>query len=276
MKRPIIKIDEEKCDGCGACIVNCPEGALKIIDGKARLVKEILCDGLGACIGHCPQDAIIIEKRESEDYDEIKVVENVLKEGKEVLEAHLKHLKDHGQNEYLKQAQEYLKENNIPFSVEASTPEPVPCGCPGAVMKDLRAPAEETVEDAPSGEGLSSELRQWPIQLHLVNPIAPYFKDSDLLVSADCVPFSYPGFHSHFLKGKTLVIFCPKLDGAKDLYAEKLVEIFKLNNIKSVTALHMEVPCCFGTVSLVKEALEVSGKDIEFKELTISMQGKIK
>lgn len=271
-KRKIIKIDEEKCNGCGLCVPNCPEGALQIIDGKARLVGELLCDGLGACIGECPQGAIIIEEREAQEYSEDKVMENVSKAGAGVIAAHLKHLKNHGQEEYLKQANKYLKKHKIDISQEAAADE-LPCGCPGTMIRDFRKESETKV--MASTISTSSQLQQWPIQLQLLNPLAPYFKDADLVITADCIPFSYPNFHDRFLKGKALIIFCPKLDKTLDMYLEKLAAIFKQNNIKSITLLHMEVPCCFGLVTLVQEALKKSGKSIILKEYTISVDGKL-
>ncbi|MCP4650879.1 MAG: 4Fe-4S dicluster domain-containing protein [PVC group bacterium] len=273
-KRQIIKIDEEKCNGCGVCVPDCPEGALQVIDGKARLVGELLCDGLGACIGRCPEGAIEIEEREAEPYDEIKVMDNVVKAGDKVIAAHLKHLKDHNQDDYLEQAGAYLKEHNIPVPVLEEKETNLPCGCPGTMMKDFRADESAAPVQETSVSGLS-QLRQWPIQLHLLNPQAPYFKDAELVIAADCVPFSYAGFHQRFLKGKTLMIFCPKLDTAKDVYVQKMADIFKNNNIKSITMVHMEVPCCFGLMALVEEALKLSGKNIILKEYNISLKGEI-
>lgn len=220
-KRKIIKIDESKCTGCGDCIPNCHEGALQIIDGKARLVNDVFCDGLGACLGHCPEGAITIEEREAEPYDEAKVKEALKKE-----ETH----KTHAHNG----------------------------ACPGLKVMDFK--------------GGASELRQWPVQIKLVPPSAPYLKNADLLVAADCVPFAYADFHGDLLSGKTLLIGCPKLDDA-ELYVEKLTEILKNNDIKSITCAHMEVPCCFGLVSIVKQALEASGKKIPFCETTIGIKG---
>jgi len=271
-KRKIIKIDEKKCNGCGLCVPNCPEGALQIIDGKARLVGELLCDGLGACIGECPEGAITIEEREAVEYNEDEVMKNVSKSGPGVITAHLKHLKDHGQEDYLEQAHKYLKKHKIDIPKEEES-DKLPCGCPGTMMRDFRK--EKKVETKVSTVSTSSQLQQWPIQLQLVSPLAPYFKDADLVIAADCVPFSYANFHERFLKDKALVIFCPKLDKTLDIYVEKLAAIFKQNNIKSITLLHMEVPCCFGLVTLVQEALKKSGKNIIIKEYTVSVKGEI-
>lgn len=274
-KRRIISIDEKKCTGCGLCIPNCPEGAIQIIDGKARLVSDLFCDGLGACLGHCPEGAITIEEREAEKYDERKVMENIVKAGPNVITAHIDHLRAHNEHAYLKTALEYLKEKNINIMEEGgSHMAHHGGGCPGMQVVDNRnEPREPAGGVAPAHVG--SELRQWPIQLHLLNPHAPYFQDADLLIAADCVAFSFGNFHPRFLKGKTLVILCPKLDDGIDSYREKLTEIFKDNNIKSVTIAHMEVPCCFGTVQLVEEALKKSGKNIVMKEYTVSLKGEI-
>jgi NAD-dependent dihydropyrimidine dehydrogenase PreA subunit len=275
MKRKIIKIDEEKCNGCGKCVPDCPEGALQIIDGKARLVGELLCDGLGACIGNCPEGAITIEEREAEEYDERKAMKNIVAKGPAMIKAHLKHLKDHSQDEYLKIAKDFLQEKKItvPELEDAGHTGPHGGACPGSMMMSFggtTSPAHQTAGPAPS-----SELRQWPVQLQLLNPSAPYFKNVDLVIAADCVPFAYADFHRRFLKDKVLIIFCPKLDTTLEEYVEKLTAIFKNNDIKSVTILHMEVPCCFGTVSLVEEALKKSGKNILVKDYTISLRGEI-
>jgi len=237
-KRKIVKIDEEKCTGCGLCIPNCAEGALQIVDGKAKLVKVIYCDGLGACLGHCPEDAITIEEREANAFDE------------KATERHLEELKN----------KEAKKKD-------------LPCGCPGTAVKTLK---KQGTRDKGSGKQKSeSELGNWPIQLMLIPTEAPYLKGADLLIAADCVAFSYPDFHQDFLKDKVLVVGCPKLDAAT-VYEEKLAEIFKANDIKSITVLHMEVPCCFGLNQIVGEALRFSGKKILLKEITIGLKGDIK
>ncbi|HBG62502.1 MAG: 4Fe-4S ferredoxin [Omnitrophica WOR_2 bacterium GWF2_38_59] len=274
MKRQIIKIDENKCTGCGLCVPNCPEGALKVIDGKARLVGELLCDGLGACIGNCPEGAILIEERDAEAYDEKKVMGNIVRSGPAVLAAHLKHLKEHDQDDYLKIAEEYMKDNNIEEPEVNISDKPMACGCPGTMMRDFRK--EDSPAKAQSSTGaVQSELRQWPTQLHLVNPHAPYFADADLLVAADCTAFAFGDFHRRFLKGKALVMFCPKLDTTMDMYVEKLTAIIRDNNIKSITVAKMEVPCCYGALSLTEQALKASGKNIVLKEYTVGIQGGI-
>ena len=278
-KRKIIRIDEKKCNGCGLCIPNCPEGAIQIIDKKARLVSDLFCDGLGACIGHCPQGAITIEERKAQEYDEKKVMENIARQGENVIKAHLEHLKSHNQHEYLKQALDFLKEKNIesPFKEKARHQADKPsskCGCPGSKVIDF---AKEKDVVAVEGERLPkrpSQLRQWPIQIMLIPPSAPYFKGADLLIASDCVAFSYGDFHEDLLKGKVLLIGCPKLDDA-EFYKEKLAAVFKENDIKSVTCAHMEVPCCFGMIEIVRSAVKASGKDIPFKDITVGIKGEI-
>ncbi|MCP4132098.1 MAG: 4Fe-4S dicluster domain-containing protein [bacterium] len=284
MKREIIKIDTEKCNGCGLCVPDCPEGALQIIDGKAQLVGDLFCDGLGACISTCPEDAIIIEEREAEPYNERTVMENIIKQGPNVVKAHLKHLDEHGEQGFLNEALELLKEKNIAVPDYKDKPE-AGChgghdhqghqgGCPGSMAMDLR----DKPKAQSSGGGnvsVDSELRQWPIQLKLLNPSAPYFDNADLLLAADCVPFSYGNFHQRFLKDKIVIMFCPKLDPYMDEYVDKLTEILLNHEIKSITVARMEVPCCGGISMALQEALNRSGKNIFVKESTISIKGEI-
>ena len=262
MKRQIIEIDENKCNGCGACIPNCPEGALQVIDGKARLVSDLFCDGLGACIGQCPQGAIRTVEREAEPYDERKVMENIVKQGTNTIAAHLKHLKNHGEMKLLSEAMDYLRERNIPVPAAVHAG-----GCPGSLARKLHPAAPGT----PGGG--ASALRQWPIQLRLINPDAEYFDDADLLVSADCVAHAHGAFHRDLLAGKILIIFCPKLDQDLAAYVEKLARIFSQHRIKSITVARMEVPCCGGTVMVVKKALEQAGKDIPLKTVIVGIDG---
>jgi len=231
-KRKIIKIDESKCNGCGLCVPNCAEGAIKIIDGKARLVSDVLCDGLGACLGHCPEGAISIEEREAGAFDE-----------KAVHAAKVGHFHEHG-------------------------------GCPGSRVMDLSKKARSGRNEKSSGPH-DSELRQWPVQIKLVSPDAPYFNNADLLIAADCVPFAYADFHENLLKGKILLVGCPKLDDI-GYYKEKLSEIISNNNIRSVAYAHMEVPCCFGFVPAIKDAIKSSGKNIPFEDITITIDGERK
>jgi ferredoxin len=269
MKRQIIKIDNDKCDGCGLCIPNCPEGALQVIDGKVRMVGDLLCDGLGACIGHCPKGALLVEEREAEPYDEKKTMENIIKGGEELIKAHLEHLKSHGQTAYLEAAHEFLEEHDMTPPAHGHGAHQG--GCPGMKTMDLK-PAQGSTS-VPQNNSAVSELRQWPIQLHLLNPKAPYFQNAELLIAADCVPFAFPNFHARFLKGKILIILCPKLDQSMDAYLEQLTLILRENTIKSATVAHMEVPCCFGTVGLVEEAVQRSGKNVTIKEYTIALNG---
>ena len=278
-KRKIIKIDEEKCNGCGLCIPNCPEGALQIIDGKARLISDLFCDGLGACIGHCPEGAITIEEREAQEYDERKVMANIVGQGKNVTKAHLEHLKDHNQHEYLKQAIDYLKEKNIeiPLGEEVvlhahAHPMPDFSSCPGSKVMDFRKKEGSSTKKKPVSTQ-ESQLKTWPVQIMLIPPHAPYLDNADLLISADCVPFAYADFHADLLRGKILLVGCPKLDNT-EIYQEKISQILKNNHIKSITYAHMEVPCCFGLVSIIKRAISASGKDIPFKEVVISIKGE--
>lgn len=238
--RKIVKIDEETCNGCGLCIPNCAEGALQIIDGKAKLISDKFCDGLGACLGHCPQDAITVIEREAEDFDE-KAVELYLHKKKEA------------------------------DSKPKPQPAPLFTGCPSSRAMHFKVPGPAV--GASSTTPSVSMLSQWPVQLKLVPVNAPYFQDADLLVAADCVPIAYPNFHQDFLKGKAVVVGCPKLDDVQ-YYKEKLTEIFKANSIKSVTVPHMEVPCCFGLVKATQDAIAASGKRIPFKKIKIGIRGE--
>ena len=236
IKRKIIKIDEEKCNGCGLCVPACAEGAIQIIDGKARLVKEEYCDGLGACLGECPQDALIIEEREAEKFDE------------EAVEIHLSSLG---------------KSASAHHHVE----------CPSAMAlhlkRDTDAGDDETHKE---GVHVPSQLQNWPVQITLVPPNAPYFENAELLIAADCVPFAYANFHQELLKDKIVIVGCPKLDDF-GMYQEKFAQIFQRSNIASITIAHMEVPCCFGLSYIVQEALSASGKNIPLHEITIGING---
>jgi NAD-dependent dihydropyrimidine dehydrogenase PreA subunit len=281
LKRQIITIDADKCTGCGICIPNCPEGALQIIDGKARLVSDLSCDGLGACIGHCPEGAITTETREAEAYDESTVMENIARQGSNVIRAHLQHLADHGQDEYFREALAYLVDHDIEIPAEfletscgsatTAATESRHGGCPGSRVMNFEA--EEAPGETVAPASRPSRLRQWPVQIMLVPTQAPFLKGGDLLIAADCVPFAYADFHEKLLTGKVLLVGCPKLDDAQ-LYADKLTEMFRRNDIASVTVAHMEVPCCFGMVKLVESAIEQSGKDIPFKAHMISVKGE--
>jgi len=275
VKRKIIKINQEKCNGCGLCIPNCPEGALQIIDGKARLISDLFCDGLGACIGYCPEGAITIEEREAGKYDEKRVMENIVKQGKNVIKAHLAHLKGHNQDKYLKEAIDFLKEKNIEVPLEEEAADgghKDPSGCPGSKTMDFRAGHTPTAEKKTEIRG-ESQLKTWPIQIKLVPAFAPFLQNVDLLIAADCVPFTYADFHQDLLKDKILLVGCPKLDDL-DYYQEKISQTLKHNKIKSITYAHMEVPCCFGLIGVIKNAISASGKEIPFKEVVISIKGE--
>ncbi len=239
--RTIVEIDEVLCDGCALCIPSCVEGALKIIDGKAVLVSDIYCDGLGNCLGDCPQDAIKMVERDADDYDE------------EAVEQHLENL-----------AQEAEKENRPAASHHHGG------GCPSSQAKTL-AP----VEAAPVAEiSAVSQLQNWPVQLGLLHPQAPYLKDANLLLCADCVPFALPDFHSTFLKDKVCTIACPKLDNVQP-YLPKLATIFASNNLRSLTILLMEVPCCSGLASIAKQAMEMAGVSIPIRTVIVGVRGNI-
>lgn len=291
MKRDILKIDEELCNGCGQCVPNCHEGALQIIDGKVRLVNELICDGLGACIGHCPEGAISIETREAEPYNEVMVMEGLRESGKNTIIAHLKHLKDHGETGFLKEGVSWLREHGdeLKFNPDEVISEvhnhgkPVSHkvqhnmhthggGCPGSREMIIGNPAKQdtgNVSDQPS------ELRQWPVQLHLVNPNAQYFREADLLLAADCVAFSIGNFHSKFLKGKALAIACPKLDQGTDIYVEKLTAMIDIAKINTITVMMMEVPCCGGLLHMVRKALSNSSRKVPVRSIITGINGLI-
>ncbi|GAB1468591.1 4Fe-4S binding protein [Candidatus Cloacimonadota bacterium] len=271
MKRQIIRIDEEKCTGCGVCIPGCPEGALQIIDNKARLVSDLFCDGLGACLGTCPEGAIEVEEREAEPYNEAIVMKNIMAAGENTIKAHLKHLADHGELTYHAQALEILKAEG--YDTESlCQEETMACGCSGTHTKVIDR--QETSSKAMEGS-LNSALKQWPVQLTLMNPAAGYFDNADLLISADCVPYAYGDFHRRFIQGKIVITFCPKLDADIESYIDKLAQIFVLHTIKSVTIVRMEVPCCGGTEVIIKRALEKAGKLHFVKVYVVSVDGNL-
>jgi ferredoxin len=275
MKRKIIRIDADVCNGCGQCLPNCPEGALQLIDNKARLVSDLFCDGLGACIGTCPLGAIHVEEREAEPYDERRVMANIVTQGANVIRAHLDHLEAHNEQGYLEQARQYLHEKGIPQpqAAEAAGFH----GCPGAQMHDRRGqePARPTAATTTPAAAAPSALRTWPVQLQLLNPQASFFDNADLLIAADCVPFAHASFHQDFVKGKIPIIFCPKLDHGGEAYLEKLAAILIQHPVRSLHVVHMEVPCCSGTTALARQALARSGRDIPIHDYTISIQGKL-
>lgn len=288
MKRYIIKIDDDKCNGCGLCVPNCHEGALQIIDGKVRLVSELMCDGLGACIGHCPEGAITIENREAEPYDEVKTMEIMVTKGFNTVVAHLRHLREHNETVFLKQGMAYLIANEtrlnfmvdeVKRAVHQQANAGVATGfhnggCPGSktVFFD---PAEIKMAYKQTNGSLQSQLRQWPVQLHLINPGASHFAGSDLLVASDCSAFSLGDFHQNWLKNKTLVIACPKLDQGKDIYLQKFIALIEIAKVNTITVMIMEVPCCGGLLQLVEMAIDRAGRKVPVKAIIVSIRGEI-
>ena len=269
MLRDIIVIDKEKCTGCGECIPGCPEGALQIIDGKAVLISDLFCDGLGACIGHCPVGAMTVEKKEASPYDEKKTMANIVTHGENTTKAHLIHLKEHNEEKLLAQAIEFLEENDmkIPnFNQEKKEFQ----GCPGSRVMSF----EETKTTTEEGDR-SSKLRQWPIQLHLVPPTAPFFQGKDVVIAADCVAFSLADFHKNFLDKKSLAIACPKLDSNQEIYLEKITAMIDVAKINSLTVMTMEVPCCNGLLALTKQAVDKANRKVPIKSIVISVEGKV-
>ena len=237
MKRKIVSIDEERCNGCGLCVSACHEGAIQLIDGKAKLISDSYCDGLGDCLPACPVDAIKIVEREAADYDEAAVAARMA-------------------------------------AAKSSAPaRPIFAGCPGMAAKAMAPkPAAAPAPDAPAAAPVA-QLGNWPVQIKLVNPRAPYLQNAALLVAADCTAFAYADIHRKFMRNKVTLIGCPKLDEGD--YAEKLTAILQANEIKSVTVLRMEVPCCGGIASAVQRALQASGKMIPWQVVTISTDGAI-
>ena len=244
--RKIVSIDEEKCDGCGQCVPSCAEGAIQIVDGKARLVADVYCDGLGACLGECPQDAIRIIQREADQFDEA-AVERRLSE--------------------IREAQE--------------PPKGAQCGCPGAAVREL--PGLNVLRSGPKphgppsigpGEEGEAALSHWPIQLHLVPPGAPFLNDRDVFLAADCVPFACADFHSRILRGQPVVIGCPKLDDPS-AYVEKIAAMIDGSTIRSLTVVHMEVPCCTGLMRIAEAAIAASRREVPLEQVVISIRGRI-
>ena len=291
MKRDILKIDEELCNGCGLCVPNCHEGALQVIDGKVRLVSELMCDGLGACIGHCPEGAITIETREAEPYNEMVVMEQMVSKGKNTIIAHLKHMKEHGETGFLKDAVDYLNQHRAELSFNPDEVFTVvhnhgrkPAGdehqhqhggggCPGSRERTIERPGQNNA--VPVIGEQPSELRQWPVQMHLLNPNAPYLRGSDLLLAADCVAFSMGNFHSAYLRGKSLAIACPKLDSGLDVYVDKLNAMIDVAKVNTITVMMMEVPCCGGLLQMVRAALAKASRKVPVKQMVISLSGEV-
>jgi NAD-dependent dihydropyrimidine dehydrogenase PreA subunit len=254
MIREIVKINEDKCNGCGDCVPGCAEGAIQIINGKAKLVSDNLCDGLGACLGHCPMGAITIEKRDSEAFDESAVEKHLAQDPSIAAVGH----------------------KGCPStqmrSLDASKPVTTHGhggGCPSARLMNF---AEKKPAGAEESGSRQSQLGQWPVQMHLVPPTAPFLEGADLLLAADCVPFAYADFHKDFLQGKALLIGCPKLDDGQ-AYLQKLTAMLQHNTIRRLTVVHMEVPCCSGMVAIARQALTASGKEIPLETICIGIQG---
>lgn len=248
MLRKIVKIDQDKCDGCGLCVPSCAEGAIKMINGKAVLAADNLCDGLGACLGECPRDAIQIEERDTDEFDEAAVEKHLAALGKPAPAHH-----------------------HPPQ--QAAAHQHAAGGCPGSRAMSFTRPQAAAATAAAGSR--QSQLAQWPVQLHLVSTTAPYFQGADLLITADCVPVAYAGYHEDFLKGKAVVMGCPKLDD-NNFYQQKLTELFSKSDVKSITVLKMEVPCCGGIAVAARQALAASGKQIPYQEVVIGIQGAIK
>jgi len=274
MKRSIITIDEDKCNGCGLCVPDCPEGALQVIDGKARLVGDLFCDGLGACIKTCPEGALLVEEREAEPYDERRVMENVVRHGPNVIKAHLRHLYDHGEDRYLREAIDYLQEKKITVPVYVETTPVSEHVCPGAASRDMRGITDDGAYSGGAAR-VGSKLRQWPVQLKLLNPSAPYFDNANILLAADCVPFAYGDFHHDLLAGRIVVMFCPKLDPYIDEYIDKIAGILSLHDISSITIARMEVPCCGGINVVLERAMQKAGKSVPVREIVIGIRGDL-
>jgi Pyruvate/2-oxoacid:ferredoxin oxidoreductase delta subunit len=244
--RSIILIDEEKCNGCGNCITACAEGALQLVDGKAKLVSDVYCDGLGACIGDCPEDALTIIERAAEEFDE------------EAVKEHL----GAGEAGYAGQDHEHSDHNH-------AHAETLACGCPGSTARELGT------KDGPGTDRTPSQLTHWPVQLHLVNPVMPFFKDSDVLITADCVPVAYGSFHADFLSGNKIIIACPKLDDTTG-YVDKIADLIDKGGVRSIKILHMEVPCCFGLNRLVQLGAQKATRSVPIEEITVGVDGTIK
>ena len=279
MKRTIINISEEKCNGCGQCITGCHEGALQLIDGKAKLVSELFCDGLGACIGECPEGAITLEEREAEPYDEYLVMERICKEGEKVILAHIRHLHEHNEKEYIRQAVEYLDANGIEVNIQSIFNESKEksvnrCSCPGSAEEDFKSnPVSINLNNL--NEENHTELTHWPVQLHLINPSAVSFAGADVLLASDCSAFSMGNFHSKLLKGKSLAIACPKLDSNKQIYVDKLISMIDDAKINTLTVVIMEVPCCGGLIQMANLAKEHAERNIPIKAVVLSTRGEI-
>ena len=241
LKRKIIEIDEQRCDGCGQCVPACAEGAIQVVDGKAKLVAERYCDGLGACLGECPNEALRIIECEAEEFDEEAV-------------------------------EEYLESRD---QIETPAEATMACGCPSTQIQSFVSPTSYQEANEPISQGSSvSALSHWPVQIRLVPSTAPFLKGADLLVTADCTPVAYPNFHQDFLKGKVVMVGCPKFDEVQ-AYIQKFADIFNTADIKSITVLVMEVPCCQGLSIIIEKAMEIAGKEIPMEKVVISTRGQV-
>jgi Fe-S-cluster-containing hydrogenase component 2 len=240
INRKIIEIDEELCDGCGQCVPSCAEGALEIVDGKVKLVADFYCDGLGACLGECPNGALQVVEREADEFDE------------EAVEKHLGSIANEG------------------------TPQVIPMtgGCPSAQLKSFVPPAAQQQAGESAQESAPSELTHWPVQVKLVPPTAPFLKGADLLVAADCTAVAYPNFHRDFLKGKAVMVGCPKFDDVEG-YIQKFADIFRTADLHSVSVVVMEVPCCQGLPIIVERGMKSAGKKVPMEKVVISARGEV-
>jgi len=291
VKRDIINIDEDKCTGCGLCVIGCHEGALQIIDGKARLVNELFCDGLGACIGECPEDAITIEHREAEEYDEVLTIKELLKKSDATVLAHLEHLYKFNALDFYNEGIDYLKSINradllekLAQRIQSGTKKHGPshghgnehahgsaCGCQGSAPKILN---QQPISPINVGRGKSG-LSHWPVQLHLVMPNAPFFKGTELVVMNTCGGIASANIHQDYLTGRSVIVACPKLDRTEP-YAEKLAAIFQNSGLQKVLVVRMEVPCCGGLTAIVKQARQLSGiSNLIIEEHTLSLEGEL-
>ncbi len=245
MIREIVKIDEAKCDGCGLCVPSCHEGAIRMVNGKAKLSSDRLCDGIGDCLGHCPLGAITIVRREAADYDEALVAANMARQA----------------------APQAAPQAHTPVNGA-----PVNGGCPGSAMRQFGQPARPAA--APAETGSRSDLSHWPVQISLIPAQAPMLRGARLLVAADCVPFAYPDFHAKLLRGRTVMVGCPKLDDL-DSYVEKFTDVLRLNELQEVVVARMEVPCCTGILQAVLEARRRAGVEVAVREVVVGVQGQI-
>lgn len=291
MIREIVNIDEDLCNGCGQCVPACHEGAIQIIDNKARLVSDLMCDGLGACLGHCPTGALTIEKREAEAYNEIDVIKTMVLKGKNTVVAHLKHLKQHNEMAYLKKGVQYLSDNSdkLSFDVEEVMKEVHNSGkpnahshsaaknnghsCPGSKAMSFE-PKEMLIDGKDSVSG-RSELQQWPVQMHLINPQASYFQGADVVLAADCVAYALGNFHQKYLKGKKLTIACPKLDSGLDSYLQKITSLIDDAKINTLHVMIMQVPCCGGLKQLAQQAVSNAIRKVPIKLTIVGLEGNI-